>query len=54
METRYTGSKNVVSQQFVQNLTGKPSEKTPLGEPAFRWKDNIKMNNTGNVYDWKN
>jgi hypothetical protein len=54
METRCTGSSNVISQQCVQNLTRKPPEKTLLGGPAFRWEDNIKMNNTGSVYDWKN
>lgn len=54
METRCPGSTNVIYQQCVQNLTGKPPEKTPLGGPVFRWEDNIKMNNTGSVYDWKN
>jgi hypothetical protein len=24
-------------------LVGKPEEKTPLGRPAGRWEDNIKM-----------
>lgn len=53
METTYTGSTEVIYQHCVQNLTGKPPEKTRLGRPAFRLEDDIKINNTG-VYDWKN
>ena len=25
-------------------LTGKPTEKRPLGRPKYRWEDNIRMN----------
>ena len=38
-------------------LTGEPTEKTPLGRPRRRWKDNIRMDleeiviNAGNWVD---
>ena len=38
-------------------LTGKPTEKRPLGRPMCRWEDNIRMNleeigiNVGNLVD---
>ena len=38
-------------------LTGKPTEKRPMGRPRHRWEDNIKMNleeigiNAGNWVD---
>ena len=29
---------------MLQNLTGKPTGKRPLGKPRRRWEDNIRMN----------
>ena len=42
---------------MLSDLTGKPTEKRPLGRPRRRWEDNIRMDleemdiNAGNLVD---
>ena len=36
-------SQNIGRQDCLQNLTGKPTGRRPLGKPRRIWEDNIRM-----------